>query len=221
MKRIFIINGKARAGKDTFINMCSYYTGVINYSSVQPVKDIAASIGWDGRKTDKDRKFLADLKKLLTEYNDLPFEKTKEKIKEFADPDNKSTILFVHIREASEIRKVLSLSGIDDIPVNTLYIDNPRVQLNTSNSSDANVEDWQYDVTITNDGSLDDLDNKARQFVKEMCFPGLIFTVFSESGERLRDTEDLRDAIDSVNEFGGYILNEKFRMVYYVSGLEA
>lgn len=40
-------------------------------------------IGWTGKKEEKDRKFLSDLKKLTTDYNDMAFQIIKEKINNF------------------------------------------------------------------------------------------------------------------------------------------
>ena len=42
---------------------------------------------------------------------------------------------------------------------------NPRVALITSNSSDANVYKYEYDYKIENSGSLEDLKQKAKEFI--------------------------------------------------------
>lgn len=69
-KQIFIINGSGGVGKDTFVKFISdelndimkkFHT-VVNFSSVDKVKDITREIGWNGKKTEKDRKFLLILK---------------------------------------------------------------------------------------------------------------------------------------------------------------
>ena len=39
---------------------------VINYSSVDEIKRIAKDIGWTGSKTERDRKFLCDLKLVVS-----------------------------------------------------------------------------------------------------------------------------------------------------------
>ncbi len=43
---------------------------------------------------------------------------------------------------------------------------NPRVPRITSNTSDANVDNYEYDITIENSGSLEELEEKAIEFVK-------------------------------------------------------
>ena len=57
MKKIYIVNGKPRSGKDTFAELLGKHCRVFKYSSVDKVKQIAAKCGWDGGKTDKDRRF--------------------------------------------------------------------------------------------------------------------------------------------------------------------
>ena len=70
---IVIINGKGGCGKDSLIEgltKCDWWA--YNVSSVDKVKEAGTVLGWDGGKSDKDRKFLHDLKNLSTEYNDGP-----------------------------------------------------------------------------------------------------------------------------------------------------
>ena len=90
-KQIFIINGSGGVGKDTFVELVStelndtlkkFHT-VENFSSVDKVKEIAIEIGWDGKKREKDRKFLSDLKNLSSNYCDMPFQSMKNKVNEF------------------------------------------------------------------------------------------------------------------------------------------
>ena len=82
-KQIFIINGSGGVGKDTFVSLVSNNIATMNFSSVDKVKEIARDIGWLGEKTEKDRKFLSDLKLLCTDYNDMPFNSMRSKVAEF------------------------------------------------------------------------------------------------------------------------------------------
>ena len=104
-KQIVIINGTGGCGKDTFVSFVSKYKRVYNFSSIDKVKEIAKLIGWDGGKTDKDRKFLSDLKKLTTEYNDMAFNSIKDAINIFKNSDDE--IMFIHIREPEEIKRAV------------------------------------------------------------------------------------------------------------------
>ena len=160
MKKIVIINGTGGCGKDTFVDICSKYKKVYNFSSIDSVKEIARIIGWNGTKSDKDRKFLSDLKKLTTDYNDFAFNSIKDAINIF----NKSNdeLMFIHIREPEEIKKV-----VDKFKVKTLLIKRQNQELIETNSSDANVEDYNYDYIIINT-TLDEYENKAVNFIKEL-----------------------------------------------------
>jgi hypothetical protein len=76
--KIFIVNGKGKSGKDSFESFVIDYaerlaaTPVVKISIIDYVKDIASYAGWDGGKTMEDRRFLCDLKRILTEWNDSP-----------------------------------------------------------------------------------------------------------------------------------------------------
>ena len=161
MKKIFIINGMATVGKDSFVNLVSKRIKTMNVSSVDKVKEIAKLIGWDGvSKTEKDRKFLSDLKLLTTEYCDMPFEYMKQKVKEFNNSDYKC--LFLHIREPNEIRK-----AVKEFNAETVLVIRDSVIPITSNTADANVLNYRYDYEIINNGTLETLDHIADFFVKE------------------------------------------------------
>lgn len=69
-KHIFIINGSGGVGKDTFVQLVSaelnnnlkkFHT-VVNFSSVDKVKEIAKEIGWDGKKVGKRQKVFVRFK---------------------------------------------------------------------------------------------------------------------------------------------------------------
>ena len=161
-KRIVIINGSGGVGKDTFVEFCSEFTGVKNISSVDKVKEAArVLVGWNGEKNEKTRKLLSDLKQLSVDYNNYPLVYIRNQTKEFME-DQSQTIMFIHIREGSEIEKTKN-----DIGAKTLLITNNRVEKIATNKSDANVENFQYDYYIENNGTLDELREKARKFVME------------------------------------------------------
>jgi hypothetical protein len=83
-KTVLIVNGKPRAGKDTFVELLSYMIPVYKYSIIEKVKCIALDCGWKGHKEERDRKFLYELKKLTDEYSDMSFIDVYEKIEAFA-----------------------------------------------------------------------------------------------------------------------------------------
>ncbi len=159
-KKIIIINGSGGVGKDTFVEFCSEFAKVKNISSVDKVKEAAEIlVGWNGEKDDKSRKLLVDLKQLSIDYNDYPMMYIKNEAEDFvANPEQQ--MMFVHIREISEIKKVKEI-----LKAKTLLITSSRVEKILTNQSDANVDQYEYDNYIANDGSLDELREKAKQFV--------------------------------------------------------
>ncbi len=158
-KQVIIINGTGGSGKDTFVRFCSEFAKVTNISSVDKVKEAAQIlVGWNGEKNEKARKLLVDLKQLSIKYNDYPTKYIQEQYKIFEKSD--SQYLFIHIREIEEIEKIKKL-----LNAKTLLVLNSRVALITSNSSDANVYKYEYDYKIENSGSLEDLKQKAKEFI--------------------------------------------------------
>lgn len=159
-KQIFITNGMARCGKDTFAVMLNDIVPTLKYSSIDEVKRIAKECGWDGRKEEKDRKFLSDLKFLTTKYNDMPFKAIKSKIREF-NSDDIHTVLLIDIREPEEIEKAKNAFG-----AKTIIIKNDRVKQINSNLSDADVYNYSYDIEIDNNGTLDDFKHNIETFAE-------------------------------------------------------
>lgn len=162
MKKIVVINGMGGVGKDTFVSLVAKQAKVFNFSSVAKVKEIAKIIGWnpEQKKSEKDRKFLSDLKKLTTEYNDLSFNDACSKVDFFMKSDYE--IMFIHIREKEEIERFVAKFGAI-----TLLIKRNGVKPITTNSSDANVEEYKYDYVIYNN-TLEQLENEAVNFIKKI-----------------------------------------------------
>lgn len=159
-KHIFIINGSGGSGKDTFVSLAAKHYPTMNYSSVDKVKEIATQIGWNGSKTERDRKFLSDLKLLTTTYCDMPFKDLQEKVDEF-NQDDKLMYLFLHIREPEEIEKAKK-----NFNAKTILVRRNSINKITSNMADANVENYHYDYYINNDSTLSDFERKAVNFIE-------------------------------------------------------
>lgn len=163
-KVTIVINGVGGSGKDSLIDMLMGKVKFYNVSTITPVKEIAMHCGWKGEKTDRARKFLADLKKLMTDYNDYPTNYVLEEQDEFIRSD--ASIIFVHIREPEEIAKFVSLSKTKTYTLLIL----PRAELQGKvygNSSDDNVANYPYDFTFANDKPLDEIEPLWLDFVRE------------------------------------------------------
>ncbi len=166
-KQVFIINGSGGVGKDLFVNMVKTSVNkfssyrVWNYSSIDKVKSIATQIGWSGGKTEKDRKFLSDLKLLTTEYNDMAFEDLKRMVNIFEEQKD-VVFLFLHIREPSEIERAKNVFN-----AHTILITRDSVPQITSNMADGGVFNYHYDTIIKNNGTKEMLQGMADLFVKD------------------------------------------------------
>ena len=162
MKQIIITNGYARSGKDEFAKILNEYIPTAKYSSIDCVRNGAKEAGWyNGSKSEKDRKFLSDLKKLLTEYNDIPFKDLKSIYKDFVKAlymPECETLIF-DIREPDEIER-----AVKEFNAITVFIENKNVKPITSNSSDANVENYNYEYYIENNGTLEEFRDNVKTF---------------------------------------------------------
>jgi hypothetical protein len=161
-KHKFIINSSGGKGKDTLIDFIKEKYMVMNISTVDLPKKAAEYAGWDGGKTEKDRKFLSDLTILFYEYNDTPYTYVKENLDKF----NRwlyHQIMFVHCREIVNIERFKKDFGFKSIMVR-----NPNVEDITSNMADADASrtDYDYDYYIDNDGTLEDLKVKVGEFLE-------------------------------------------------------
>lgn len=177
MVKIVIVNGKPGAGKSEFERLCKEQCNFFSFtrgfvgghdllvditSTVDFVKEIAYDCGWDGTKTLKNRKFLSDLKALLTEWDDVPLKVIECRAKNL--PSVNDWIVFVDCREPKEIEKFKEHFNATTVLVRRDSVENEV----TSNDSDANVFNYDYDLTIHNNSDIIDLENKAKKFIEYM-----------------------------------------------------
>lgn len=142
-------------------------TLIDTYSTVDFVKEIATKCGWNGVKNLENRKFLSDLKDLLTRWNDVPYKKVVEVAEHLRDDKfccPNDWILFVDCREPAEIQKLKEGLNATTVLVRRLGDETSE----TSNHADANVFDYEYDYTIKNYGDLSDLTVECIAFLDYM-----------------------------------------------------
>lgn len=160
-KHIYITNGVARCGKDTFAKLLNDFVPTIKYSSIDKIKSIAKECGWNGGKTEKDRKFLSDLKCLTSEYSDLPFKDISRFINAFLAVGD-SKVLLIDIREPDEIARAKQEFGAE-----TILIVNQNIPHITSNMADKNVYNYKYDWVVRNNGTINDFRETVKKFAKD------------------------------------------------------
>ena len=181
MVKVVVINGKPGCGKTTFEQICqnlckiNFNSGfregrvvqVAITSTVDFVKEIALNCGWDGTKTLENRRFLSDLKDLLTHWNDVPYKKILERVKRletWAKYNGLDWILFVDCREPAEIQKLK-----ERLNATTVLIRRESVECDeVSNHADADVFYYDYDLTIYNNSDIIYLEDQARKFIEYM-----------------------------------------------------
>lgn len=173
--QIVIINGRGGCGKDTFVELCAKQVGrymCFNVSTIDAVKNVARHCGWEGGKEDRDRKFLSDLKALMTEYNDYPHLSVINHIKLFEgdldryDLNPDKAIAFIHCREPEAIERLKQ-----ELNAKTLLIRRPSLEGHDyGNSSDDGVDNYDYDYVVDNDGGLDAFGIAATNFLVELGF---------------------------------------------------
>ena len=128
-------------------------------------EEIAALCGWDGRKDNKARKFLSDLKNLCVEYNNYPTVWAKAQYEEFLASDEQ--IMFVHIREPEEIEKFVSATAGE---AKTLLVRGGKRMSNEKygNVSDDGVENYSYDYYFLNENTLDIAEREFVELLKNI-----------------------------------------------------
>lgn len=159
-KTVIVINGSGGVGKDTLCDIAADRFSVWNISSIDPIKELAAITGWNGDKSDRSRKFLADLKQLTVTYNDYPLRWLMARYETFLTDEH--DILFVHIREPKEIEKFVKAIEAVDGKILTLLVrggerlKNSRGDKAYGNAADDEVEQYAYDCYYTNDRPLEE-----------------------------------------------------------------
>lgn len=163
MKEILIINGSGGVGKDTFVDLLGELIPVIHESIVNPTKALAKQIGWDGSKSEKDRKFLAELKSLIDMYNGYNYSEMEKLMTSFLNGELECELLCIDMREKFQIEKAKKEFG-----AKTVLVTRQSVKRITSNHADADVFNTTYDYHINNDGTLEDLKLKAKEFKEQL-----------------------------------------------------
>jgi len=172
---IVIINGSNNSGKDQFVEFFikHYKYGAVNMSTIDKVKKIAIKhFGWDGKKDEKSRKFLANIKKNWADYNNGPFLYMVKKIKEkslLLDKKNKKKfVFFIHCREPEEIQKFKDVYGEDCLTLLLKRENRDDSKKVCENHADMGVDNYNYDKIVYNNTTKEDLEMMVINFIKEL-----------------------------------------------------
>lgn len=178
MTRVFIVNGKPRAGKDGLIGFMQEHlraAGVptVAFSSIDPVRDLLSGAGFDvSAKTEADRKLLADVGSAVEEHSNWRTNRCIDEIVDFYCGAGQNGVFFLHMREPKNIetmRAWIMDKGLKQaITMTTIKLRSYRAEGISSNTADASVDQMVYDYTLSNDWTLDYLRDVAKLFLKEI-----------------------------------------------------
>jgi len=166
---IFIINGVGGSGKDTFVQNVFNHADTfnlyrVNYSLVDNVKSAAKLLGWNGKKDDKGREFLATLKDIADDYNNYSIRDCLSSIVKVREIkfSYMFSLMFIHARSPKDIRTLVSL--IPDIK--TILVKRGDYNPKFTNHADNEVYDYDYDEVIVNT-TLTSLEAISEEFVSK------------------------------------------------------
>ena len=162
---VILLSGKAEAGKDTFFTMAEEDCKdkvIKRIAFADALKKVACNMGWDGKKDAAGRRLLQDLGEVGRRYHpDLWVDKTVETLKEFSQTAD--IICFTDCRYPNELAgiKRVELAGSTVV---TVRIERPghSIAANQNHISETALDDYSFDYTIVNDGTLADYRRKVR-----------------------------------------------------------
>ena len=171
-KIVVIVNGRPRSGKDTFCNFVIKNCEEKNkncdvWSTIDFEKELLEDIvnrPYDVN-SEKDRAFLSEFKQLVNRYYDITFRDFVNLI-EFYDG-----IFLIHSREWNEINRFKEYCENNNIKFITVFISSPN-EKEYNNWSDTFCIDRKnmYDIIINNKGTLEELEEYAKQFCESRLF---------------------------------------------------
>ena len=172
MKRqLIIVNGFSGSGKDLFCECCEKYLEPRVYTTVKHSSDYPKSIlydmGWNGERTPKIRKLLADMCEFCAENGS-----SLKALFNFIDsPIFAFEAVFYHERDPKEIQKIVSYYKCSDtVQVTTVLI--KRTAAEQVEVDRWGIENYGYDYVIGNNSTLAHLNLAAVLFCQDVIERG-------------------------------------------------
>lgn len=162
-----VINGLSNSGKNTFCEFCGDSIYTKSLSAVDVVRKASKLFGLgDTKNKVRDRNFMGELLVLVDKYNDHSFRYIEKQYNSFREHINYALrddefIVFVHSRDPKKISRLKKEFGA----ITVLFL-NPNINIDPNNIPDKDVMSYEYDYNIVNEGSLNDLKEKALNFTK-------------------------------------------------------
>lgn len=167
---VVIVNGYPRSGKDTLCDFAQSTYGCINHSTATTAKKIAYDeMGWDGEKTPKSREMLASLVDLYYKYFDGPYKEMISIIMREHLDEPTTDFIFFHIRKPEEIQRIQEWCRLSIIDCYSVCVVRDEVKNATqTNQADKNVDNFLYDVYISNNGPLEGFRSNSMELFRTM-----------------------------------------------------
>jgi len=178
LKCVVIQNGTPRSGKDEMIKgLHKQMLNIMRYSTVDKVKAIASSMGWNGEKTPEFRKMLSDLKIMYNEHFDGTFRDFKHNIAALQSETTTYDMLIVQTREIPEIIRMVAYCAEMKISCATTLVtreNNWSADKESLAPCDHEVHDYDYNFTLENNGTLEEFAKVVETFVEDLKEHGAI-----------------------------------------------
>jgi hypothetical protein len=180
---ILLINGAATSGKDLFIDSLESSANFVvsRTSIIDPTKEIAALVGWNGKKEEKDRKFLAELKTLLDNYKGFSFQRTVDFViqkmiafdatldSEIFGPKEIPHVICIITREPEDISALEAYFVGQGFQVESILIRRDEAEENMpKNHADQGIFDHNYSIHIANNGTIEDFKKAAVSAIEQL-----------------------------------------------------
>ena len=162
MGKVFVVNGWGGVGKGEFVSACREYSdGPIHIRSmVATTKRTAFLCGWDGNKDDAGRELISSIKAATDKYYPEFLALSMVELVNAFDCSTCST--FIDARETKDIEELKHR-----LNAKTILITNDRIECPNCKSDKA-IKLTGYDYVVENNGTLEDLEMKAGEFMKEV-----------------------------------------------------
>lgn len=153
------LTGFAQAGKDTFADALVQNEGWTRVAFADPLKAIATDIGWSGQKDEEGRRLLQNLGVAVRDH--LRPEAWvicgEDAIEKAEGP-----VIVTDVRFLNEIQMIHRRRG------KIIRIDRPGIQAANAHVSEHEWQQVPPDAVFNNDGTLEEISEKARKFVAEL-----------------------------------------------------
>lgn len=188
---IFLVSGKARSGKDEFcsvgFSMLPFNLYGYKFAFADAVKEVARTMGWDGKKDERGRSFLQFIGDGARGYDDdVWIKQIFQRINETFDriecffgnnEDEKNVVIFIsdcrYPNEIDKVKQWVKENFSDEVRVSSIRVvrpldfDNGLTFEQKQNSSETALDDYVgYDYIIANTGTLQEYRNKCRDVIK-------------------------------------------------------